>query len=542
MDEQAKPEQTSGHSSAKAPAPHGVEPLSTGKGVKETIESILIAFILAFVFRAFVVEAFVIPTGSMATTLLGAHMRFTCKECGYTFDLGYSSEKQTSGDEVDIPERAGRSYHAVCPNCKYVVSAEESTKPLVRYGDRILVLKYLYIPWISSPNRWDVVVFKTPADVQGTAPYTTNYIKRLVGLPGETLMLLDGDLYVRHDESGPWEIQTKPRYAQDSMWRPIYDNDYRPLHNSREDELRNDHWRFPWVHAAGDGWDTGDKTLAREFAFDNLKGSGTLRFDGGSDRRHFTDWLAYDATLGENYTVYSISDLKLSFFYERQAGDGPLRLRMTKHGQEFIAEITPEGARLLHRANGRETEIPALAAIKPSSLTAPIRVDFSNVDYQVTLRLNDEVIFRTTAEQYQPNVTDLMQRYGRSSRNSYPKAAVEIAAGNQKAMLSHISLSRDVYYTPGEGSTAINADPGQPMVLGKGEYFVLGDNSAASADARSWYRSVELPHEDLYVGPGRVPERFLLGRAFFVYWPAGYRPMKSAPSVVPNFGDMRMIR
>src|SRR5690242_3442202 len=61
--------------------------LTTGKGVKETIESILIAFILAFVFRAFVVEAFVIPTGSMATTLLGAHMRFTCRECGYVFDV-----------------------------------------------------------------------------------------------------------------------------------------------------------------------------------------------------------------------------------------------------------------------------------------------------------------------------------------------------------------------------------------------------------------------------------------------------------------------
>ena len=39
--------------------------------VRETIESIIIAFVLAFVFRAFVVEAFVIPTGSMAPTLLG---------------------------------------------------------------------------------------------------------------------------------------------------------------------------------------------------------------------------------------------------------------------------------------------------------------------------------------------------------------------------------------------------------------------------------------------------------------------------------------
>src|SRR5919112_2065307 len=85
-----------------APPPTDEPPISTGKGVKETIESILIAFILAFVFRAFVVEAFVIPTGSMATTLLGAHMRFTCKECGYRFDVNYPG----SGSNEDVPARA----------------------------------------------------------------------------------------------------------------------------------------------------------------------------------------------------------------------------------------------------------------------------------------------------------------------------------------------------------------------------------------------------------------------------------------------------
>src|SRR5258705_43367 len=81
-------------------------PISAGKGVKETVESILIAFILAFVFRAFVVEAFVIPTGSMAPTLLGAQMRFTCKECGYTFDTNYATNAGNSED-IEIPSRAG---------------------------------------------------------------------------------------------------------------------------------------------------------------------------------------------------------------------------------------------------------------------------------------------------------------------------------------------------------------------------------------------------------------------------------------------------
>src|SRR6476619_7144029 len=74
--------------------------------VKDTIESILVAFILAFIFRAFVVEAFVIPTGSMAPTLLGAHMRFRCPDCGYRFDVNFQGTDR-GGDDIEIPTSAG---------------------------------------------------------------------------------------------------------------------------------------------------------------------------------------------------------------------------------------------------------------------------------------------------------------------------------------------------------------------------------------------------------------------------------------------------
>ena len=51
-------------------------------GIKETITSLVIAFMLAFLFRGFVVEGFQIPTGSMAPTLLGKHVRFTSPHSG----------------------------------------------------------------------------------------------------------------------------------------------------------------------------------------------------------------------------------------------------------------------------------------------------------------------------------------------------------------------------------------------------------------------------------------------------------------------------
>ncbi|MGH7178421.1 MAG: S26 family signal peptidase, partial [Tepidisphaeraceae bacterium] len=247
-------------------------------GVKETIESILVAFILAFIFRAFVVEAFVIPTGSMAPTLLGAHMRFICNDCGYLFDTNFATGGE--GDELTIPDRAGRSYEVFCPNCGYQIPAREQTdpafNPVVRYGDRILVLKYLYL--VQPVQRWDVVVFKSP-DNPAAHDYTQNYIKRLIGRPGEAIMILDGDIYAGPSDANrqTLQIQTKPREVQESLWRIIYDNDYYP----RQLERPGGAWRQPWTARAGQlGWELGhDLPAGRKFRFSNPSGYAQITFD-----------------------------------------------------------------------------------------------------------------------------------------------------------------------------------------------------------------------------------------------------------------------
>src|SRR5947208_5710474 len=65
------------------PAPAPTEQSS----IKETVISVIIAFALAFVFRGFVMEAFLIPTGSMAPTLRGAHMQFKSPQTGYEWGV-----------------------------------------------------------------------------------------------------------------------------------------------------------------------------------------------------------------------------------------------------------------------------------------------------------------------------------------------------------------------------------------------------------------------------------------------------------------------
>jgi signal peptidase I len=555
--------------STAAQQPPTPPPVRHEGGYRDTIESILIAFILAFIFRAFVVEAFVIPTGSMAPTLLGAHARFTCDDCGYQFDHNYSSPggddqsipAQVPGDLFPPPTRDFRDrdeHHLDCPNCGHVLhDPTRPRKPVpIHYGDRILVLKYAYL--LSSPARWDVVVFKTPDRTdderrQVVPPYTVNYIKRLVGRPGESAFILDGDIYVGAADAEPERhvVQTKPRSAQEALWRIVYDNDYRP---ARED------WREPWVGDGGDGWgpapghrDAG-LTPQRVLKFDNPAGAGWLRFDAEASggNQALTDWLAYAATkyagAGDSYDHRSligrnnVSDLKLSLFYERHGGDGPLRLQLTKLGRAFTAELTPGRARLLSGDERDGEPVELASAALPTSSGRPLHVEFMNVDYQVTLRVDGRDLIRTTPEQYRPDVDTLLRGWRSKTQ---PKPEIRLGAEAQACTLSHITLWRDVYYT-NQDSENYSSDikwgiPSRPVRLGPDEYWVLGDNSLMSGDGRYWGMPVDLPEEGLRAQPGVVPGRFLLGKAFFVYWPAGYRLSPSSPGVVPNFGHMRFI-
>ncbi len=71
------------------------------EGHRDTVEAIVVAFILTLVVRGFEAQAFVIPTGSMAPTLMGRHKEIACPQCGFVYAVNASEEVETRADAAE---------------------------------------------------------------------------------------------------------------------------------------------------------------------------------------------------------------------------------------------------------------------------------------------------------------------------------------------------------------------------------------------------------------------------------------------------------
>ena len=183
-------------------------------GVRETVESIIVAVILALMFRAYEAEAFIIPTGSMAPSLQGQHMDVVCDQCGYQYRAGASA----SASNVPLEHRRIVT-KTFCPICRHGMTMKlDNPDHRSNNGDRILVNKFIYD--FQDPERFDVIVFKNPNNGK------QNYIKRLIGLPGDRILIDHGDVYNVDATTGKREILRKPLDKIDVMLHVVDDTDH----------------------------------------------------------------------------------------------------------------------------------------------------------------------------------------------------------------------------------------------------------------------------------------------------------------------------
>ena len=171
-----------------------------------------------------------------------------------------------------------------------------------------------------------------------------------------------------------------------------------------------------------------------------------------------------------------VSDMKLVANYHRIAGEGALRMKLTRHesiDHTFIAQITPDSVGLLHHTNLGDSQIGSTLKLADLDMAGkPLFVEFQNVDYQVTLRLNGKTVLQSSPTDYAPNVDWLNKQWDDKARGRWGEAGIE--AEKQTCTLEHISLWRDVYYTNRQYNTSLHATPNTPTTLNAGGVFRHG--------------------------------------------------------------------
>jgi signal peptidase I len=483
------------------------KPKSRAAEIANTFEWLITAFALAFVFRAFVMEAFRIPTGSMAETLMGAHYAMRCTQCGYKYNFGQS------GYSTLHPNAPPRQEYSRCPSCGYYqITAGDMA---MSSGDRILVLKCIY--QFVEPKQWDVVVFKNPLDP------TENYIKRLVGKPGQTVEIIDGDVYING------QISRKPPKTQNELWMPVYDNDYQP---ARPDEpaFNRHKWQNPFRNSEQSKWKVEDDTpTIFRLAGDPCE-KNTLVYDTalGND---FRATYAYDE-LGDYKFMPYCSDLMVRYWVDSNNPAGFVGASLSKYGIQYNARVDFAGQMTISQADGDSEKVLAEKNIVPAMLGVRKMFKFANIDHLLVLEFGNETLVKDLGRG--------PEDAGERKTNIEPKAM--IFAGGELT-LSHLALFRDIHYTGVNPSANEQgrAVEGNPLALEADQFFMLGDNSPRSEDGRWWPRPGKGNNGKIYA-QGIVPRDYLVGKALFVYWPAGFKPFPKFPlAIVPNVGAIRFI-
>jgi signal peptidase I len=370
----------------------------------------------------------------------------------------------------------------------------------VANGDRILVLKCIY--QFVEPKRWDIIVFKNPLDP------TENYIKRLIGLPEETIEIIDGDVYING------EISRKPPKVQQQLWTLVYNHDYQPV-RPREGSFNGHPWRQPLKNDTGSKWIIDDKenpTLAR---LDSSTGQINTLIYNTPNGKDFRAMYSYnDVDFRREEDMPECSDLMVRFYVESGKSDASIGITLRKYQTNYSAWVNSTGEMVIAKV-GPDKQLTELKrkTIQPPAVNKLALVKFANVDHLL--------IFEFDSENLTYDLGTGPEDAGPRQNDAEPWVKI---FGAGKLTLSHIAIFRDIHYT--EEKTAINNDTGRategnPFTLAKDEFFVLGDNSPNSEDSR-WWSAKGVANNGLSYRKGTVPRDYLVGKALFVYWPSGF--------------------
>lgn len=488
--------------------------------LRDNLESIALAVLLVLALRQMVVEAFKIPTGSMAPTLLGVHKEARCPNCGWVFNVGHDKLRdgmaqcpnclhtwpgafEACGERLNDPIRFRSPvwlwHEGRCAETGRRIEGTDAANRVDRWGSRIFVNKFIYR--LREPRRWEVAVFVYPyqqvrcnscgwSDTVRSAEILRcpdcgsddleavrrNYIKRLAGLPGEEITVRNGDVYVNG------EIARKPPDVQEHLWQHVLDSRFVPLREVMPT------WDF----------------RAHEHLWRQNPENGALTLDAfGADRtleavfaRPIRDLCAYNGGhrplpgMAAESGRHEVGDRRIEALItvesSRRAPGAAVLLRIVEDDHDFALSVPAgEAGRAVLTDGGTEVRACDVDGLRPCERTLLV---LENYDDTVVAKLRGKTIISYPYEgNPEPRV-----KYHR----------LGLGAAGAKVAFDRIRIHRDIHYVGGDGPL----DPPRTYVLDDESYFVLGDNSPESSDSRAW-------------PDPRVPRDNVLGLAFAVFWP-----------------------
>ena len=449
--------------------------------------TVAVTFAIIFLFlRTAAVEPFGVPTGSMAPALVGNHRACLCPRCNYPIRVGTPSRTDKKTPFSDV----------ACPNCGKRVTLNN---PREINGDRLLVDKNIFN--LRSPRRWEVAVFRCAADL------FKPYVKRIVGMPGERITIIDGDAYASDTLLRKTLVEARETRV------PVLDMAFVPEGG----------WGFRWlVEPPGndprlpatthrppapadasvvhqntitlDASANSQATVGLTYHHHDLDDTRTGLPKRNSSVEYLKDvlmsWNGYNGARPDIAT-YPVHDFFAEFEIEVVAvpDEGSFACRLFDGKDSVNAEVHVGPRGKTARANLVHDGGVGLATAGGVSLEKGKRYkfEFAFFDRRASLALDGKLLASG----------DLPAAKVRGK----VREPLQLGARGCKLVVRDLKLSRDIHYTPtGRNGIRIPAD------LGPDEYFVLGDNSGNSQDSREWHK------------PG-VPEGDFIGKPFVIHQP-----------------------
>lgn len=441
---------------------------------RENLEAFGVAILMAVLLKPMLVEAYQIPTSSMQPTLMGS--------------------------------------------------------PEAGIFDRILVDKTRYE--IFEPERWDIVVFRYPIR------RNQNYVKRIVGLPGDRLRIAAGNLWQVGEDGALAHVLRKPDRIQEHLWKEVY-----PARRLLEDSATVLGSYFEGQ--VGEWREDGDALVAKPTA----SGKARLAFiDRDHEGLSNKIWDGYGTSVarairerGSAGHDEGVQDARFGFDVVPSANVDRLKveLRLQPPGlkeRAFTLEVASGEARLrVAVANEEKAVSPPFAFALPAGTAT--RVAFAQVDDRL-LAWRDGSL-----------VGELEVGAGRFELPLAPRSIVLAAEAltSGELRLQDLRVERDVHYVSEGLEDALGelVEPGRERVVAhhviripEGFYFMMGDNTLASADSRQWkVFTVGMNAAGELVNPNWNPDARVL-RGNRRPWPLQVKPDNDEnPVIVRGFGD-----